>query len=347
MKKIAFPVRMSNIARRLEADASKGLLKGLLRTLGTLDELADNIDDTIGTFSMHFQAGLDPEVDGQFVVLKKAQDGIQSAYRVQKEVQQILTNFPEDKTVQRAVKDADVMIKRFTRQIGQAQKVVQTLSKKAIPPALKKFSQSVVRIIRSKLEDPKALEVIPWQKKDYPSGVMYQVILRVDGRNSDGLKREITLTENTTSAEGPGVVFGSYGTPTSMSPKQAAQKMLEALKGWSGLKGETDAIANREKIAKGVSNAIDTAISRKSPWMKDDAKISSGNTRIKGSYRSDLPKEGESDVGYSTYRDMVERETDNFKKILEPLLAPYRQAIVRINYGDGEKSWITVMVELK
>lgn len=88
---------------------------------------------------------------------------------------------------------------------------------------------------------------------------------------------------------------------------------------------------------------------------QDDPDVTSQEFRAKGrqltrmvsySYRSDLPKEGAYDVGYSRYEEMVRDEIRGWRSILDPHLAPYRSSIKNVRVYDGEKSWIYTDIEL-
>jgi hypothetical protein len=339
--------RLNRIAARV---AMPMVLKDQLKTLDDLADLSDNIEDMVDMFGRHFRiaARLDTDVKSQFELLKKAQKGLEAAQNTQKYLEMVLREYPDDKTALRATKDAMVMVKRFQKHEQDARKVVSTISKKEMPPALAKYAGSVVRALKARLVDPKALRVIPWQKKDYRGGIQYQMVVKIPAPELN-LNRgvySLSLVESTSTNEGPGVDRGS-GYPKMETPKQVADRMAEVLIGWPGLKGETDAIAEREETARGVQSAMNSAIRRMRPWMQEDAEVETGNARVHGSYRSTLPKEGDRDSGHDRYRDMVDDEIKKFKSVIEPLLKPYAKAIKNVEYYDGEKSWIYVSVDLK
>lgn len=341
------------IARELMAGPTdpKMVVRDVMKTLQDLDELSDNIEDAVETFNLHFRvaAAVDTDVDSQFALLRKAVDGLEAAKQSQQALQKVEKQFPEDKTVQRALKDADVMIRRFERHEADARKVIKALSQKTMPEGLKKYAQSVARIVKSKFEDPKALLVIPWQTKDYKGGRIYQVVLVVKGveGNLNG-DVKMTLAENTNSREPAGVAEGWGARIAQMSPKEAAAQMLEQLRGWAGLKGAGEAQAKRDVIAQGVLSAIKSAMRRMSAWDFTGPELERGGMHVSGSYRSNyLPKEGAQDVGYEHYRDMVDEEVGKFRKVLDPLLKQYASGIKNVEYYDGEKSWVYVDVELK
>jgi hypothetical protein len=80
-------------------------------------------------------------------------------------------------------------------------------------------------------------------------------------------------------------------------------------------------------------------------WSAHAAKLD-GNVVV-GGYRSDLPKEGAYEVGYSRYREMVSDEIARWLQVLNPHLAPYKSSIKRMSVQDEEKSWIYTEIELK
>jgi hypothetical protein len=80
-------------------------------------------------------------------------------------------------------------------------------------------------------------------------------------------------------------------------------------------------------------------------WMSDPVTLD-GNV-VRGAYRSDLPKEGGYEVGYSRYREMVSDEIARWLQVLNPHLAPYKSSIKRVRVQDEEKSWIYTEIELK
>jgi len=348
---MAIEVKTASKIDRIAAKVmTSGVLDQALRNLSDLDELSNNIDEMVDTFGMHFRvAGIDPEVKTQFDLLSKAKNGLQAAKNTLQAIEGVLRAYPDDKTALRAQKDAQTMVSRFERHELDARKVVSTLSKKALPPALKKYAATVVRAIKARLVDPSILKVIPWQQSDYRGGMQYQVVIKIPApgtRYQNGVY-VLTLAESTAQPEGPGVVRGIGGHPAIETPRQVADKMAEDLKGWPGLKGEEQAISGRQQAAAGIASALNSAITRMRPWMHEKAEITNGNTEVSGSYRSGLPKEGESSVGEYAYRDMVDEEIANFKKVFEPLLRPYQSSVKKVQYYDGEKSWIYTTVRLK
>ena len=342
----------TQIARELVAAAKLLLaapnLKDIQRTLNELDELGDNIEDSIETFSRHFRVAGATDIDNQKDLLRKAEDGLSSVRILQNSIRSILEQFPDDKTALRTQKDADVMFARFERYQVTASKVISTLSKKNLPPALKKLATSAARIIQSKLIDSKALQVIPWQVKTHRGGVIYEVILRVIVPEDVvvGGEVQVILGEHTNSVDGAGVIqYKGSATVTPTGAKDVAGILLEQIRGWAGMKGESDAVEGRRAAAQAIARILNSALRR--GWDSRDAEIGHGNLEIEGSYRSDLPKEGAYEVGEDDFNRMLSSEISSFKKTLEPNLREFKNIIKNISYDYSEKSWIYVTITLK
>lgn len=338
------------IARELTAgpmDPMK-VVRNVQKTLDDLDELSDNIEDAVETFNLHFRvaAEIDTDVDSQFDILKKTKVGLNSAKGAQRELAHVLNFFPEDKAVQRAMKEVEVMIRRFERHEAAARKVIQALSKKALPDGLKKYAQSVARIVKAKFQNPKDLEIVPWQQKDYKGGITYQIALIVrDVKSVNGGVVKFILAEDTSKREPAGVLSGGFRIEQ-MSAKDAAAQMLDKLRGWPGLKGAEETSAKRSKVEWGVKEVLSKTIRSMSNHGIEAPDVY--NLTVNAAYRSTaLPKEGASDVGMYRYEQMVDEEVKKCKKVLIPLLKPYMDGIARVRVYDGEKSWIYISVELK
>ena len=345
-----------------------------LMTLDALELLSDNLSDITDTFGQHFRIGgiqispdvasqltdtfgqyfriggiqISPDVASQLKALEKAREGLAAAKRVQEAMTSVLQAYPSDKTALRAAKDAGIMVKRFAGHEADAAKMIRTISKKEMPASLTKVGAAAARLIKAQLVDPKLLQVIPWQQKrwiDGREGVIYQVVLRIEDKNLTGGylrgKAEVMVVESTLHSGGPRF------NDVIATPKAVAENMFKQLHGWTGLKGEGDKIQGRATTAQGIKSALNSALRRMRAYDYGDTNISADNSRIEASYRSDLPKEGESSVGEWEYGEMVDAEIKRAKKVVEPALRPYLKQIKNINYQDEEKSWIYVTVYLK
>jgi hypothetical protein len=337
----------AKVAKRFMAAPSD--LKDALNTLKDLDELADNIEDSIETFSLHFRVGsLNPEVKTQFELLTKADKGLAAAELAKKQIEKVANAFPSDKTAQRSLKDADVMIKRFERLQQQARKVIGQLSKKQMPDALKKYASSVMRMLKGKLVDPSSIMVKPWQRALVRGDVIYEMVIFVDvgpEMKFTNNQLRITLAENVAERQPPGYMERLPHIEP-LSPKQVVAQTLEKLSGWKGLKGETS--IDRSADAQAVASALRSAMRSMRPWDTEGPEISRNNIEISAEYRSNnLPKEGANEVGYAAYDDMVNEEISTFRKALERNLGSLKNSIKTVEIQDGEKSWIYVTVILK
>lgn len=300
---------------------------------------------------------LDPEVSSQMSVLVKAREGLKHAQEMLTRSNEIIKLFPDDKTAVRAKQEAERMVERFKKHEAAAHKIITTLSKKAIPPALKKEADAAAKAIKARLVDPDALEVIPWQRETSTFDrvppvkvVEYQMVFRLKGVPDEyhfsGTHNAWMLIENTGISDAKVESWQNGNLKAGgTTGKDFAANLLERLKGWAGIKGESEATAARASTAQAIARALNSVITR--GWDKEPATVSKDNITIEAAYRSDLPKEGASSVGEYEYEEMVEREVASCRKLLDPKLAPYKNQIDRVNIHDGEKSWIYISVRLK
>lgn len=342
-------------ARWVAKQAGIPNLKDVLVNLKTLGELSQNIEDVTDTFGMHYKMGaVDTNIASQLDALKKAKQGLKAAQAAQQSVQTILAFYPEDKTALRASKDAQVMVKRFEKHLADATKMIQQLSKKQMPPTLKKVAAAAARMIQAKLVDPKKLVVEPWQKPDggysYGGpGHTYLVTFRIDEHQSQGGPAQLTVWENTGQQEGLQMNAGRMGASTVKDAKSVALRFLDMLTGWPGMKGEAEATAGRAATAQAIAAVLkritdDMGMS----WSRHDTTISKDNLTVESGYRSDsLPKEGESEYGWQRYQEMVEDELKRYHAKLDPALRPFKDKIKSIDVHDGEKSNIYTYITLK
>ena len=103
---------------------------------------------------------------------------------------------------------------------------------------------------------------------------------------------------------------------------------------------------SRAQVAANVQAALESALRRApSAWDADPVEVD--GLRVRGSYRSDLPKEGAYEVGEYRYEEMVRAEIAAWRRFLDPLLAPHMAGIASVRVYAGEKSWIYTEVRLK
>lgn len=334
----------------------------LQQRLDELDELSDNLGGIEDAFSSHFNltaSVLSPEVTSQFEVLKKSREGLKAAEEIQKQAALIISLHPDDKTAARTKLEADRMVKRFSDHADAAHKIIRTLAKKEMPPALKKEAAVAERLLRSRLVNDDSLKVIPWQgeKEIWLPGrggvgtqvvkvIQYQMVFRFSGLESRFGNTDFLLTENTGDAQ-PGVRSYINTREVVTTGKTFAEAVCEQLEGWTGIKGQFEAIQGRAEVAQQVEAALKRALDRLEEWGQDPTRISPDNKTIEGAYRSGLPKEGAYSVGEYEYGRMLDAEYARCHKVLDPLLAALMGSIKEVRVHSGEKSWIYIEVILK
>jgi len=300
---------------------------------------------------------IDPEVKSQRDALIKAREGLKAAKQVLESVTGILKVYPDDKTAIRAKADAETMVNRFEKHEIEAHKIIEKLTKKVLPPNLKKVGQVAEKLLRDRLVDPNSLKVIPWQVnstrwvgRQSIESVEFQIVFRVGLVGGDVSKHtgQFVLSEHTGVLDGLRLTYGTWEGVGVGSPKEVVEFIVKKLadEGWTGLKGQSEVISGREATAKAIQQII-TDVCRSGSYDSERAEISQDNRRIECSYRSNLPKEGERSVGEDRYYEMVGDEIARFRKRLDPALSRYKDQIQSIDIHDGEKSWIYVVVTLK
>ena len=352
MDKLVDNVTASGRDRRLDRIAKKvvGLDMGMdeiLERLDDLEELSVSIDDMVDTFKSHYRmAGMDTEVKNQKDLLEKAKNGLQSCLEIRGSLGRILGQFPDDKNALKAMRELELMEKRFTRHKEDASEIVRVLSKKLITPALKELGSKIKKELVKRLVDPDSLKVETWQYEQWNGDLYAQIYFTINDGKTD---RRGVISENLSKKGGPKVdsVGGSSGFVRDVSPKEFADMFFIPLKGWSGLLGEDEAQKNRAGSVLKISNVIETVLRRMHSIDVGQIEVNESGTSIEGSYRSNLPKEGARSVGEDRYDEMVDNEKKMVRGVLMPLLQPYMSVIERVSIQDEEKSWVSIIVELK
>ena len=323
-------------------------LSEALRDLDRLDELSQSIEEVTDAFSTHYRMGaaIPTGVKSQHDALKKASDGLKKAREIETRVAGLLEIYPEDKTAQRAAKDAATMVKRFVRLHNAAFKMIRTLSKKAMPDELKKMAASVQRGIKRKLNDPKALEVTPWvtERRWYGvEGAIFQVIFRIEDESIGqwNNKAEMTLQLNTLETKGVQLT-GESTLPEATSVKAAIDYFLARLQGYAGLVGEKDRTSGRMKAAEGIAAALRSWGRR----VGDDGQLDIGKGGLSVSYGVRLETRWEQ-YSEGDREDGTYRESSEMLKSLRPYLREWKAQIKDASVGYAEKGWWDVWVELK
>jgi len=324
----------------------------LLKELGDLEELSDNLTEMEETVAFNFKlAAADTDITSQLDAVKKAVEGVRKAQAILESAQSILKMYPDDKTAARAVKDADVMVRRFRKHEANARTIVKRLSKKQAPPALTKAAKSLEAALKRLMVDSKALEVIPWSHPGAYAmdtrqhGMRYEVHFRLDGWKPEyGNNQAIVLVQNTASREG--VLMSGDNTPFDL--KKAKEYVLDRTRNWTGWEGGEDKQKARAQVAQSIARVLKDLVDRAYSWGGGArVEIRNNGLIVEGSYRSDLPKDGASAVGEYRYDQMVDEEIGAWKPKVERALKPYKDKIKSISYTDGDKSWIYTTVTLK
>lgn len=347
------------VVRRFVA-AQRPNLRDVLLELENLEDLSSTLTEIEERFDQHFAsrtAALDPEVTSQLDALNKAREGVRAAENLKKQVEAILQQYPDDKTAKRSAADADTMLKRFQKHEQAAHKIIRTISKKALPKALKALAPKVASLIRAKLVDPKMLQVIPWQR-EMPSirgeagGIEYQVVFRIveprlKARGWGHDKAEIITAENTASYKGVSMITPAPHREDNPSAKEVAEAFLNQLQGWPGMKGEAEATESRAGTARAIASALEGLGRKLRSYDDDRVTVSKDNRRVSTAYRSDLPKEGESAVGEYEYGRMVDAEYKRALPTIKRVLDPWENKIEKWDLSYGEKGWGYISVTLK
>ena len=341
----------------LRKQATPAMLRVVMQELEVLQELSDNLTEIEDQVHQTFKMAkvMDPKVRSQFDALKKAREGLKHAESTKGAIAVILTHYPEDKTALRAFKDAAVLIKRFQKHETEAQKIITRISKKEMPPALKKMSASLARMLQARLTNPKDLRVTWWQEetKDYSTrqeGVLYLTLFRVPGEDS-GRLTGVGLMESTLR---PGVFSvsvgnGSYHAYLNSSAKPTTAKaevatFLEALKGSPLIKGEGDRTKNRVEAAKELFDEIKYRWDRAYRGDYSNSEMDPKGRSMEFENRA-IPHD--TYAGYNEVQEGLDAEIDTISQWLKPLLQKHKGLVKNHSFDAGEKGYMTLYVELK
>jgi len=313
--------------------------------------------------------------DDALTVLQKVRDASTKTEKALSATEEALQASPDDRGIASAKAALSRSLASFKKREAAAAKAIRTAAKKGAPPALTKEAKKIERLLQSRLTDPSVLQVIPWAiPVAFEQGITeHQVVFRIPtdklpkemqrywgkhrpfgkplimrtaspdvaARSSFEEARAVLLkVDQLLTKDTSGLNEGAY--------KNAATfvgDFVEHLQGWEGLKGEGEANVGRAQTAAALKSALNNGARRMGAYDRREATVNGLTVEV--SYRSDLPKEGERAVGDRPYADMVENEISRAKKVFTPLLAPFRGQVKRVEFSDGEKSWIYVSVTLK
>jgi hypothetical protein len=347
---------IARVARaRIASEAS-----ALLDQLDQLAELDGTLTAIEDSFAMHYRTAstILPQVVSHSDALAKSAKGLEQANVVLRSAQAIVAAFPEDKTAGRVVADANTMVARFTRHVEVARNVIRTLAQKQVPPDLKAAAAKVKAALSKRLFDPDVLQVIPWVRStkaqlpghsySWIDTVEFQYKFRIEGlpeRLGRQGRFEVELREMALGNRGVQFYDGMNAHPYT-SPAQVIEFFDRALQGWDGIVGQAAANVGRAQVADKVKAALESALRRApSSWGTDAVEVQ--GLHVSGAYRSGLPKEGEREVGEYRYSEMLAEEIADWRRVLDPLLAPHMAGIASVRVGGGEKSWIYTRITLK
>ena len=374
MNRSASPCPARVASRKLASDVSD-----LLNTLDSLRELDANLSAMEESFALHYpgvirvaagMTDITPEVTSQGEAINKARNGLKAAQEVKKGLTAILAVYPEDKTVKRALADAETMIARFAKHDADCAKVIRTLAKKQMPDALKKYAKKVEAILTPRFVDPAKLQVIPWvstssvyvpatSRYGNPTSIRclaFSVVFRVSGLPpwdepyEGGAKLpprqvQLTITEKTAGDEGTRIEgLNSYGMDDlKQGPAYFAEKLLEMLKGWNGLQGEEAASVDRKRTADQIASALASVARRLGTDGSDKPEVDRAGLSVYVSFRTGIRSEdfGQYDDEWSA------RGNKLYKPPAEAALAPFKDKIKTFSLSYGEKGWWGYHVELK
>lgn len=345
-------------------------LSEVLADLDALRELSSNLSSLEQSFDQHYPgmlrvaAVIDPEIVSQGESLMKAINGLKAATEIKERIALILKAYPEDKTAARAMTDAETMISRFEKHTDNARKVIRTIAKKQMPPTLKAYAAKVEKIVTPRFFKEEDLKIIPWvsagrgyivgkdrwDKGGFVDCLVYSYVFRVDGlpphaRESDmdpndaryTQPRRVQLTVSESTA-GPGGTkidsndLGSYTTDDlKQGPEWFADKLLEKLRGWSGLQGEGAASKARKAVADQIANAL-SDVARRVGHGGVEKSVDPTGLSVDIHFRTDIRSEdyGEYDGSWQ------EAGNKEYGVPAEKAIAPFKDKIKKFSlWGEG------------
>ena len=357
-------------------------LSEVFAELGVLQELSSNLSSLEQSFDQHYPnmlrlaAMIDPEVVSQGEALKKAMEGLKAATEIKERIALILKAYPEDKTAARSLVDAETMISRFEKHTDNARKVIRTIAKKQMPPALKAYAAKVEKIVAPRFFKEEDLKVIPWVSagREYITGkdrwdkggfvdcLVFSYVFRVDGlppyaRESDMDPNDarytkprtiqLTVSESTAGAPGTRISTSDLGSYAQDDPKQGpewfAANFLDRLRGWSGLQGEGVATKARKDTADQIASALSSVARRFSHGGQVEKSVDSTGLTTEITFRTDVRSEDYGEYN-ETWRDIGEKQ---YKVPADKVMAPFKDKIRSFSLGYGEKGYWTYHVQLK
>jgi len=305
---------------------------------------------TIPFWKQQFEKTAADPVKEQHKIIINARVAVKHSEEALKHLGELQTIYSEDKAISKIVSDCKLILKRVLKIESDAAKKMNSMSKKGAPKQLKSEAAKAKKAIEAKLVDPKSLKVIPWQqtKSEHNSNgeiisvTEYQMVFRIENGPYNKIF-QMQLSEKVGGRrDGQTVALDKFG--TFIPIKDFVPKFLEGLKGWDGLRGESNRNQQRSQVMGNLEKILNSVV-RKMGFDYQRAEINGRS--IEAGYRSDLPKEGAYEVGSAAYDRMVSAEIKRAEKAISALLRPYKDQISRVRISDGEKSWIYYDIELK
>jgi hypothetical protein len=316
-------------------------LKELLNELADLDELDENLNEVLDTFAVHFRTASDTEVVSQFDAYKKAQAGLRAAESVLASLRDVLQQYPDDKTANRALRDAEVMVARFTRNKEKTLSMRKRLGKKLAPPALKAAGVKTVKAFRKLLEDPKSLttrltsDAGTWKGV---KGARYIQKIRIALEGTQDLV--IVMIQSTVwNKNKVTIMIGMEGEVKWWDIAVATTMFMEAMEGKPELKGEGNKISERLRVVPEIAQEMGWYANKMGDTYNREPEISADGRTIEVSFRTEYDERD--------YGQYEEPDFPDYTPGMKTELSEYMGGIKSISGDYGEKGWFYITVELK
>ena len=332
-------------------------LKGIEKRLIMLKELDKNITDVVEDFEVSYKLAstwskVSPDIESNRNIIKQSEGGLRAVEQTQRHLRNMLLNNPEDKTLIRMLKDSEVLLKRFDRNLEKSRKIINKLSQKVLPVELKKTHSSLLRKIKSILVDPKDLKVRYSARKNFEYlgrknfeekihvTVSYFLPHKGDHDNLASYKLVLSLKQviGTTEVEASYINIISW---LKGNVKTFFEKFKEEMSGQEVIKGESDLKKTRLEVAKKIMPVVNYIANRTGQTRGSEATLSENGLLIEHSTRTQFD-----------YRDYGQYEEPDFpeyyKDLEKELESRGLMKHVKSVYGDySEKGWYYFEVKLK
>lgn len=331
-------------------------LKGIENRLRMLKELDKNITDVVEDFEVSYKLAstwskVSPDIESNRNIIDQSESGLRVVKQTQRNLRDMLLNNPEDKTLIRMLKDSEVLLKRFERNLEQSKKIVNRLSEKVLPVELKKTHSSLSRKIKSILVNPKDLKVRYSARKAFEYlgrknlgekvhvAVIYSLPYKGDHENRTSYKDVLSLKQVIGTTE----VEASYINSTWLKGNVNTffERFKEEMGGQEVIKGESDLKKIRLEVAKRVMRVVNYIANRTGETRGGEATLSDNGLLIEHSTRTQFDYR---DYGQYEEPDFPEYYKDLEKELESRGLMKY----VKNVYGNySEKGWYYFEVKLK